>query len=143
MKIVYNNCFGGFSLSDAGMRRYAKIKGITLYSEKDRFGFLTYWIAPKSERVGLLSDKDWDNATVKERIASNEACNKLQLSTRDFDRTDSILVQVVEELGDEANGSCASLAIKDVPTGKKYRIDEYAGNESVMMIDDHDWQTAS
>ena len=60
----------------------------------------------------------------------------------DIERTDPILVQVVEELGERANGMCARLYIADVPAGTKYRIDEYDGSESVMTIDDYDWRTA-
>jgi len=30
MKVVINDCYGGFSLSDAGVARYAKIKGVVL-----------------------------------------------------------------------------------------------------------------
>ena len=30
MKIVINDCFGGFGLSDEGVARYAEIKGVTL-----------------------------------------------------------------------------------------------------------------
>jgi hypothetical protein len=54
-------------------------------------------------------------------------------------RHDTILVQVVEELGDKANGECAELAIAEVYDS--YRIDEYDGNESVMTSDDYDWIT--
>jgi hypothetical protein len=52
------------------------------------------------------------------------------------------LVQVVEQLGDKANGSYAKLFITDVPSGTKYRIDEYDGLESVMTIDDYEWSIA-
>lgn len=34
-KIVYNACFGGFGLSEAGLMRYAELKGLTLYPEKN------------------------------------------------------------------------------------------------------------
>ena len=57
-------------------------------------------------------------------------------------RTDPILVQVVEELGADADGEYAELAIADVPAGTKYRIDEYDGVESVMTIDDYYWSVA-
>jgi hypothetical protein len=51
-------------------------------------------------------------------------------------------VQVVEELGADADGQYAELAIADVPAGTKYRIDEYDGVESVMTIDDYHWSVA-
>jgi len=63
-------------------------------------------------------------------------------SEYDVSRTDPILVQVVEELGMDADGEYAELAIADVPAGTKYRIDEYDGFESVRTIDDYDWSVA-
>ena len=41
-KIVYNACYGGFSLSDEAIMRYAEIKGITLYSSKSKYGLTNY-----------------------------------------------------------------------------------------------------
>lgn len=61
---------------------------------------------------------------------------------RAIERNDPALVQVVEELGSKANGSCADLCIAEVPAGTRYRIDEYDGLESVMTIDDYDWSVA-
>jgi hypothetical protein len=60
----------------------------------------------------------------------------------DISRTDPRLIQVVEELGREASGSCGLLKIAEVPSGATYRIDEYDGFESVMTVDDYDWEVA-
>lgn len=98
MKIVYNACYGGFSLSDKAIARYWEIKA-----------------TPIPER--------WYNRNIK--------------------RDDPILVQVVEELKDEANGDFANLQIKDVPSGIKWRIDEYDGYEDVMTPDDYEWNIAT
>ena len=99
-KIVYNACYGGFSLSDAAIMRYAELTGLPL-TDKNKY----IW-------------------------------------RRDIRRDDPILAQVVEELGDQADGFCASLAIVELPVGTKYRIDEYDGYESVMTLDDYKWSTA-
>ena len=56
-----------------------------------------------------------------------------------FPRHDLLLVQVVEELGDKANGMCAKLTIDEVYGS--YRIDEYDGIESVMTSGDYNWIT--
>ena len=61
---------------------------------------------------------------------------------RDIPRTDLALIQVIEELGEEANGDCAEIYIVEIPAGTRYRIDEYDGNERVMTIDDYDWKIA-
>jgi hypothetical protein len=92
-KIVYNNCFGGFGLSEAAWKRYVELGG----KARD------YW---------------------------------------DVSRADPILVQVVEELGEDANTRFSELAIADIPEGTKYRIDEYDGSESVMTVDDYNWSVA-
>jgi len=60
----------------------------------------------------------------------------------DIDRTDLILVQVVEELGEDANGMCADLVIYDLPVGTKYRIDEYDGLEHIETEDSIKWSVA-
>ena len=126
-KIVVNGCFGGFGLSDVAVRRYAEIAGITLYQEDSSFGLTMWYRVPKEEYDAMT---DW------------QAQNDAYFSPRDIERTDPVLVQVVEELGERANGSYASLYIVEVPEGTRYRIDEYDGTESVMTIDDYEWSVA-
>jgi len=119
-KVVYNNCYGGFDLSEAAMLRYAELKNITLYPEKSTWSTIC-WLQPPSDD------------------GSDRGC----LSADDIDRADPILVQVVEELGSEAaSGECARLRIRELEPGTRYRIDEYDGNETVMTIDSYDWRIA-
>lgn len=145
-KIVYNACHGGFSLSEAGMVRYAEIKGIKLYPERDKryqsLEIATYWTVPPEERVKPLDGDAWYAASMDERQAHNQAYDRQTLSNRNFDRTDPALVQAVEELGDRANGKYADLKIAEVSSGSSYRIDEYDGAESVMTPDDYEWEVA-
>ena len=111
-KVVYNSCYGTFSLS---------------YKAKERMVELGYEMElnpnydPTSE--------EWYNRTVKYKTCEST-----------IPRHDPILVQVVEELGDKANGECAKLAIEEVDG--LYRIDEHDGNESVVTPDGYDWQYA-
>jgi hypothetical protein len=136
-KIVYNACYGGFSLSNEAIRRYAEIKGITLYSEKDSM-FTHYYLCPPEE-FRRLQDEDADNPV---SVGCYDRSNAMYFSDRDIDRADPALVQVVEELGDRANGMCAKLCIEDVPAGTLYRIDEYDGFESVETKDTYEWKMA-
>lgn len=94
MKVVYNACFGGFSLSQKAIQMGR----------------------------GLSGNKVWGGL--------------------DIDRADLILVRIIEAIGGEADGPCASLMIKDVPSGALWRIDEYDGMESVMTESDYDWRIA-
>ena len=60
----------------------------------------------------------------------------------DITRTDPILVQVVEELGEEVNNAFSKLRIIALPAGSMYHIDEYDGFETVMTPEDYDWKIA-
>jgi len=129
-KIVYNDCYGGFGLSQAAIDRYCEIKGITLYEG--------CYLCQKEEYYAIHGE-EMKNPIGPDRFAKS---NALYFCSYDIDRTDPALVQVVEELGDRANGVCADLGIVDIPAGTKYRIDEYDGLESVMTIDDYEWSIA-
>lgn len=145
-KVVYNACHGGFSLSEAGMRRYCEIKGIQVWPVAGKYaapGIITYWIVPPHQRIKPMEGDEWSAATIDERRAYNARYSAQTINARDFERHDPALVQVVEELGAEANGRYANLAIYELPDGARYRIDEYDGSESVMEPDDYEWTIAA
>ena len=137
-KIVYNACYGGFSLSDEAIMRYAEIKGITLYSSKSKYGLTCYYLCTPEEYERIEAEES-ANPTAPGRYARS---NAMYFSDRDIERNDPALVQVVEELGDKANGRCARLRIKEIPSGTLYRIDEYDGNESIETKDTYEWKVA-
>lgn len=56
----------------------------------------------------------------------------------DVVRHDPVLVRVVEELGDRANGNYSDLQIFELP-GNQYKIEEYDGNESVATPEAQRW----
>ncbi len=137
-KIVYNACYGGFSLSDEAIMRYAEIKGIKLYSSVSKFGLTNYYLCQPEEYDRILAEENSKPIGPGRYAQSNE----LYFSDRDIDRADPVLAQVVEELGDRANGSHAKLRIEELPAGTLYRIDEYDGIESVMTQDAYEWKVA-
>jgi hypothetical protein len=137
-KIVFNGCHGGFSVSNAAMLRYAEIKGITLYTRKNKFGMTDFYLCPPEE-YDRISAEEQAMPVSPGRFARS---NALYFSDRDFERNDPVLVQVVEELGDKANGSFAELRIIDIPAGTRYRFEEYDGWESVMTEVDYEWEVA-
>ena len=62
--------------------------------------------------------------------------------SNDLDRTDPILVRVVEELGEEADTLFSDLRIEELEAGTRYRIEEYDGYESVETESDYSWRVA-
>ena len=60
----------------------------------------------------------------------------------DISRTDPVLVQVVEELKEEADGLCADLHIEELEAGTRYRIKEYDGLEYIETEHDDYWSVA-
>lgn len=59
----------------------------------------------------------------------------------DTGRHDPVLVEIVEELGELANDSCANLKVIEVEG--KYRITEYDGFETVETPESIDWVEVS
>ena len=54
-----------------------------------------------------------------------------------------LLIECIEALGDDADGNCASLSIREIP-GTQYKIDEYDGSESVVCPEDGEhWTSVS
>ena len=49
-------------------------------------------------------------------------------------RNNSILIQVIETLGTEANGRFSKLSIVEIPDDVNWQIDEYDGMESVEEV---------
>lgn len=108
MKVVINNRHGGFGLSESATLRYAELKGIKLHTKQSSYGSKHFYTDEK------LTDMFLD-------------CS--------VPRDDPHLVQVVEELGESANGFCASLKIVEVPDDIEWHIEEYDGSE--WVAEDH------
>lgn len=133
MKVVINTCYGGFSLSNEGVLRYAAIKGLKVWPEKGRWG-LTYWLVPPEERVSDITGKAWAKMPIEDRIAHNKKHAAQTLYDRDIPRDDPALVQVVEELGEKTDGSCANLKVVEIPDDIEWKIEEYDGKEWVAEM---------
>ena len=117
-KVVYNACYGGFSLSDDAVRAYLRRKGLE-------------WTEESDPRYPSFGPSFYLNGNKEDFFSS-----------RDIDRADPDLVAVVEELGDEADGRHAALEIADLAPGTHYFIDEYDGLESVQTRDGIGWSIA-
>lgn len=111
-EVVYNACFGGFSLSKKAMIMLAEL-GVEAAQRE-----LSFWEKEnKKKQFPLVS---------------------YSLSDQDCPRHDKRLIEVVKKLGNEAGGKYAELRIVKID-GNKYRIDEYDGSEAVVEPNDEIW----
>lgn len=154
-KIVYNACVGGFGLSARAIKRLAELQGRPCYffdvrlnkpyepldvdSADSAFMFSAFDI-PNPNELFPPGD-DWYSMTIEQRTERNDLYKKHHIEVPD-DRTNPLLVQVVEELREVANGRHAQLRIQELAPGTKFIIDEYDGSESVKTPDEFEWMTA-
>lgn len=131
MKLVINKCYGGFGLSEAAYERLIELGvPVRAYIEQERDPE-THLYKPESRNAGqVIFDRD---------LAPDSEIGKSlrKLSGRYWDsflrenRSHPLLVQVVEEIGDKANGFAAKLRVVEIPDDVQFEIDEYDGIESV------------
>jgi len=134
VKIVINRCHGGFGLSDAAIDRYIELKGLKLFKHYDEsWKCISYFTVPYEEYEKVnkndMTKTEWEGQS--EGWGRYKSSNDLCWSERDIKRNDPILVQVVKELGELANGTFAELKIVDIPIDVQWTIEEYDGDEWV------------
>lgn len=147
MKIVINTCFGGFSLSGAALRRIAELQGRECYFfnyqiRESRYipitedanatlGFTAFDIPNPNE---IFGKQDWYLMSAEEREVNSTLYKKHIIDNRPEDRTDPLLIQVIEELGSKGNGRHAKLSVIEIPDDVEWEIDEYDGVETVREV---------
>ena len=68
----------------------------------------------------------------KEALALfNERSGTVITHERDIERNNPILVEIVEQLGEAADGEFAELKVVEIPDDVQWQIEEYDGNEWV------------
>ena len=125
-KIVYNSCYGGYSLSD---------KAIDWLSEHGSERTKNF-IAQK--RIEAKEIEDFTSAS-QERIYNVTKFYVMDAVRSFLKRHDPDLVAVVEALGKEVNGTFSELDIEEIDEDK-YFIEEYDGRETVVTPDDICWE---
>ncbi len=128
-KILLNKCYGGFSVSRKAYELYAKKKGFDLFIYKLEIKNSNLFYIKTNEDNSLYTTyttKDLGNVVAD--IAKED-----MLYLDDSYREDETLIEVVEELGAEANSKFSSLVIVKVPesVAKDYIIDNYDGIETL------------
>jgi len=129
MKIVINDCYGGFGLSYEGVMRYAELKGIKLYSEI-KSSLCTYYLTSPEDRI-VHDLETFNKLSLNERQEYNKKYSAQIFNWYLIERNDPALIQVVEELGEKSFGQHAKLSIVEIPDGVSWTIEEYDGSEWV------------
>ena len=120
MKIVINNCFGGFSLSPTAIKRWSDLKGHGCFFFNWCNFPLSLEEAERSHSFLACKTDVFDDYNNGGRIAS---CK--------LDRADPDLVKIVEEMGDAASGNYSMLKVVEIPDGVDWEIMEYDGAETI------------
>jgi hypothetical protein len=108
--IVINTQHGGFGLS---------YEAAVMYLEQSQ---IPYTLTERNDR----------NST--QVYGPQIIVNGQAWSDRDVDRSDPVLVRVVQELGDQANTRFATLKIVRIPADVDWSIEEYDGREWVAEV---------
>jgi hypothetical protein len=111
MKVAINRCFGGFGLSEKAFEMLLRKKGVAFEKQPSASTFL----GPAYFHAGHLGD------------------NEFFLSEYDYfqDRADPDLISVIEQLGKEAEGWSADIALVEIPNDVQWHIHEYDGIEHI------------
>ena len=135
MKVAFNNCFGGFGLSNLALTELAKKKGITL-TWYEQVGYKHQGNELYKKVEGVPTGNDISMKPLIEDVG--DEITELPSGAfyypdfyDDESRCDKDLIDVIEAMGDEADGMCADLCIAEIPDGASFEITEYDGNESV------------
>jgi hypothetical protein len=109
-KVAYNNKYGGFGISHAVLDRMIEL----------------------GHSDAILKKKELD------LLQSKHDCHWKTVYLEDpkpaIKRHDPILIQAIEELGDSANGECASIKIEEMNDNDHYQIKEYDGKETLKIL---------
>lgn len=140
MKLVLNKQHGGYNLSQVAIMLYAERVGKKLYTYYQDYGRdndkgVHYVRDKRKVTLGgdfpLYQTKDYGDVYYLDYKGDHDEWNSTFFDTDHIERDDEILIEIVEQLGAEANGFLAQLRVVEIPDDSYYHIDEYDGYETV------------
>jgi hypothetical protein len=130
MKVAINVKYGGFSLSEAAYEKLMEYGvPVRAYIEKVRGEDGLYKPEPRNDGE-VIFDRSLSPASELNGAMSRLTGKYWDTWTRE-NRKHPLVIRVIEELGAEANGRCASLKVVEIPDDVEWEIDEYDGWEHV------------
>ncbi len=133
MKVVINNCFGGFSISKEAAEYMAELGCEVAKAELSEWGKRKEWIDYFIEHGKFPSDCPEQTHGLLEIDAKYHSQPDFYGygSDKNYDRSSEFLVKAVEKLGQKASGQSAELKVVEIPDDVDYEIEEYDGNEHI------------
>jgi len=129
MKVAINTCYGGFSFSE---KFYEKLIEYGVPVKK----FVEQVIDPETRQY--LPEPLNDGEVLFDRTLSSDEsdimikmCGKYWGSWVGDDRSHPLMLKIIEELGEDANGQHSKIEIIEIPDDVEYTIDDYDGMESI------------
>lgn len=135
MKIVINNCFGGFGLSDEGYEKLIEW-GVPVqrYVPQERDLKTNLYLPQPANDGEVIFDRDLTEAPSASSLAMRRLDGRYHDGWLRESRSHALLVRLVEELGSAASGNYANLKVVEVPEGVDWEISEYDGSEHVAEV---------
>ena len=130
MKVVINECYGGFNVSTEVLKELVRRNAscIVSYTLESYYG--SKW------KEYLIMYEDLGNEVLGHISGFNILKDGLLYSLDDSDknsmRTNKDLVETVEALGDKANGISSKLKVVEIPSDIDWYITERYGAEKIV-----------
>jgi hypothetical protein len=128
MKVVINTCFGGYSLSKKAIELYIEKSGLELFCHKNSYYTIPY------NQYKLLLDEEQRLYREKSSDYKGYPSNKYAWNSGSIERHNAVLVKVIEELKEQANGKYAKLKVVEIPDDIEYQIQDYDGSEHISEV---------
>jgi len=133
-KIVINTVHGGFGLSPKAQRRYLELMGKKCYfyqhiAQDGKYIRIDDDNEAKKSMFTLTVTKDFGDEVFGKKL--DNLADNAYWSDWNIGRDDPFLIQVINELGEEANDKYSELKIVEIPDGIEWEIDEYDGMETI------------
>ena len=141
MKVAVNKCYGGFGISTLALKELAlrNAKCLETCTPKHYYGGdKENYIMREEWEAKWLDDfpkyKDIGDGFMAHQFGFNLYKDGILYSFDDRSpevRADKDLIEVIEALGDKANGDYAKIKIVDIPDDIDFEITEYDGFEKI------------